>query len=72
MTIWSILGQLEIFYGHLVYFVVIWYLFPRFGILEQEKSGNLFGSCLTGNSMYSCGMKMQTGFFTKKMSRSVG
>jgi hypothetical protein len=26
--------------GHLVYFVVIWYIFPRFGILYQEKSGN--------------------------------
>jgi hypothetical protein len=22
------------------YFVVIWYIFPRFGILDQEKSGN--------------------------------
>jgi hypothetical protein len=33
MTIWSILLQLEIFYGHLVYFVVIWYIFSRFGIL---------------------------------------
>jgi hypothetical protein len=40
MAIWSILGTLEIFYGHLVYFVVIWYIFPRFGILDQEKSGN--------------------------------
>jgi hypothetical protein len=40
MTIWSILLQLEIFYGHLVRFVVIWYNFPRFGILDQEKSGN--------------------------------
>jgi hypothetical protein len=40
MTIWSILLPLEIFYGHLVYFVVIWYIFPRFGILDQEKSGN--------------------------------
>jgi hypothetical protein len=40
MTIWFILRQLEIFYGHLVYFVVIWYIFPRFGILYQEKSGN--------------------------------
>jgi hypothetical protein len=42
-----------IFYGHLEYFtaiwyilwpfgnvVVIWYMFPRFGILCQEKSGN--------------------------------
>jgi hypothetical protein len=40
MTIWSILWPLEIFYGHLVYFVAIWYNFPRFGILDQEKSGN--------------------------------
>jgi hypothetical protein len=40
MTIWSILPPLEIFYGQLVYFVVIWYNFPRFGILDQEKSGN--------------------------------
>jgi hypothetical protein len=39
-TIWSILLLLEIFYGHLVYFVVIWYNFPQFGILYQEKSGN--------------------------------
>jgi hypothetical protein len=42
-----------LFYGHLEYFtviwdiswpfdngVVIWYIFPRFGILCQEKSGN--------------------------------
>jgi hypothetical protein len=27
-------------YGLLVYFVVIWYIFPRFGILYKEKSGN--------------------------------
>jgi hypothetical protein len=40
MTIWSILRPLEIFYGLLVYFVVIWYILPRFGILYQEKSGN--------------------------------
>jgi hypothetical protein len=40
MTIRSILRPLEIFYGHLVYFVVIWYIFPRFGILDQEKYGN--------------------------------
>jgi hypothetical protein len=25
---------------HLVHFVAIWYIFPRFGILYQEKSGN--------------------------------
>jgi hypothetical protein len=35
-----ILWPLEIFYGHLVNFVVIWYIFPRFGILDQVKSGN--------------------------------
>jgi hypothetical protein len=40
MANWSILRPLEIFYGHLVYFVVLWYNFPRFGILDQEKSGN--------------------------------
>jgi hypothetical protein len=40
MTIWPILRPLEIFYSHLEYFVVIWYISPRFGILYQEKSGN--------------------------------
>jgi hypothetical protein len=40
MTIWSIVRPLEIFYGHLVAFAVIWYILPRFGILDQEKSGN--------------------------------
>jgi hypothetical protein len=28
------------FGGHLVYFVVIWYIFSRFGTLYQEKSGS--------------------------------
>jgi hypothetical protein len=28
------------FYGHLVYIVVIWYIFSHFGILYREKSGN--------------------------------
>jgi hypothetical protein len=40
MDTFSILRPLEIFYGHLVYFVVIWYIFSRFGILYQEKYGN--------------------------------
>jgi hypothetical protein len=40
VTIWSILGPLKIFYVNMVYFVVIWYISPRFGILYQEKSGN--------------------------------
>jgi hypothetical protein len=29
-----------IFNGHLVYFMAIWYIFPRFGLWYQEKSGN--------------------------------
>jgi hypothetical protein len=33
MTIWSVLRPLEILNGNLVYFVVIWYIFPRFGDL---------------------------------------
>jgi hypothetical protein len=40
LAIWSILRPLEIFYGHGVCFVVIWYIFTSFGILYQEKSGN--------------------------------
>jgi hypothetical protein len=40
MAIWSIFRPLGIFYGTLVYFVVIWYIFTRFGMLKQEKSGN--------------------------------
>jgi hypothetical protein len=43
MTIWSIgniLWPFGIFFPLLVYFVVIWYIFPPFGILDQEKSGN--------------------------------
>jgi hypothetical protein len=46
VSIWSILRALEIFFGHVVYFVVIWYIFPRFGMLYQEKSGNP-GPCHT-------------------------
>jgi hypothetical protein len=36
----SILRLFGIFCGHLVYFMFIWYIYPRFGILCQEKSGN--------------------------------
>jgi hypothetical protein len=28
------------FYGRLVNFVVIWYIFHQFGLFNQEKSGN--------------------------------
>jgi hypothetical protein len=45
---WYILWTLGPFYGLLLHFmdtwyvqfVVIWYIFPRFGILYEEKSGN--------------------------------
>jgi hypothetical protein len=37
MDIWSILRT---FYWHLVNFLIIWCIFPQFGILYQEKSGN--------------------------------
>jgi hypothetical protein len=36
----STLRPFNMFYGHMVYFVVIWYIFPCFGMLYQEKSGN--------------------------------
>jgi hypothetical protein len=35
----GIYGHL-IFLGRLEYFVVIWYIFPRFGMLYREKPGN--------------------------------
>jgi hypothetical protein len=47
-AIWNILQPFGIFYGHLVCnAVAIWYIFPRFGILCQEKSGNPVGNCVT-------------------------
>jgi hypothetical protein len=35
-----ILRPFVIFCGHLIYFMVIWYIFTRFGMLYKEKSGN--------------------------------
>jgi hypothetical protein len=37
MTIRSFLRPSEIFYGHLVYFMVIWYSFPRFWYFGPRK-----------------------------------
>jgi hypothetical protein len=40
MAISLIFLLLGTFYGHLVYNVVIWYIFTRFDMLFQKKSGN--------------------------------
>jgi hypothetical protein len=40
MTICDILWPFVIFYDHLVHFVYILYIFPVFGIMYHEKSGN--------------------------------
>jgi hypothetical protein len=40
MAIWSIFRPLGIFCAHLEYFMLIFHIFPRFGMLHQEKSGN--------------------------------
>jgi hypothetical protein len=43
---WSILWPFGLFYGHLLYFVTVVFIlllfgiFFRFGLLHQEKSGN--------------------------------
>jgi hypothetical protein len=36
----NILGTFDIFCGHLVQFVSVWYIFSGFGIVCHEKSGN--------------------------------
>jgi hypothetical protein len=41
MAVWYILRPFDRSFGPLVYFVVIWYDFPRFGILYQEKNWQL-------------------------------
>jgi hypothetical protein len=40
MPIWSIFWVFGMLKGHLLDFVVIWYIFPPFGKFYQEKSGN--------------------------------
>jgi hypothetical protein len=60
-----------IFYGHLfylllfgifcdlfVYFIVIWYIFPRFGTLYQDKSGN---PVVDEHSTFKSGLGNRTG-----------
>jgi hypothetical protein len=36
----SILRPFGTFSGHIVHFLAFWYIFPHFGMLYQEKSGN--------------------------------
>jgi hypothetical protein len=45
MAIWYILHQSGIFYGLMVDFVLIWYIFPLFGILLQENLVTLLHTC---------------------------
>jgi hypothetical protein len=40
VVFWYILWYFVVFCGILWYFVVFWFISPRFGILDQEKSGN--------------------------------
>jgi hypothetical protein len=40
MAIWNILLTFGIFYDHLVMLWQFWYIFQRFGIVCQEKSGS--------------------------------
>jgi hypothetical protein len=42
MATWSIFWLSGTFYDHLVYFVVIWYIFPRFGMVYQENLATLY------------------------------
>jgi hypothetical protein len=55
----SILRSFVIFYGHFVQFVAIWYIFTRFGILYQEKSGNPAVLIATAQQR-NCGIRPRT------------
>jgi hypothetical protein len=41
MAIWCILLPFGIFCGHLEYYIVVWYIFPRFGMLHQKNLATL-------------------------------
>jgi hypothetical protein len=38
MTIWNIFQPFGLAYGHLESFVVIWYIFSRFGMFGKKKN----------------------------------
>jgi hypothetical protein len=40
--LWGLaMEDVGIFFGHLVYFIVIWYIFPHFGMLYQKNLATL-------------------------------
>jgi hypothetical protein len=54
MAIWSIARPFGIFGGHLVYFMVIWYIFPILVCcMYREKSGNPVQIMPTAKSLWS-------------------
>jgi hypothetical protein len=65
MALWNIVRTFGIFYGHFGNLVAILYIFPHFGILCQEKSGNpageLTSSCQAVISLSSCKQGDQIG-----------
>jgi hypothetical protein len=55
LDLWSVLRPFGIFNGHLVYFGFVWYIFSRFGMLYQEKSGKPWTRLgVEENSSFSC------------------
>jgi hypothetical protein len=52
MVIWSILRPFDKCCGHLFCFVVMWYIFPTFGILHHEISGNPTLTARTTTSVF--------------------
>jgi hypothetical protein len=56
------------FYGNLVYFIAIWYIFSLFGILYQEKFGNPgWNLCISKN--INLGMYVLEGLGKENVGR---
>jgi hypothetical protein len=49
-NIWCILRPFDIFYGHLVYFVVIWYILPALACCTKKNLATLFEIIPVGQS----------------------
>jgi hypothetical protein len=55
--------EVGLFYGHLIYFMDIWYILPRFGIIYREKSGNHEYHCYVSKAEFinlHCGRNLGT------------